>query len=204
MSSQLTFPIQNPQPNWSMAGARISHAVTSRTSSPRRTSTKLSSSYWTPSTSTDIGRNHSTKATLSPSRSSSEPTLTHKSHSWRSPTTSTISNRKSWIRKFCVCHTRYYSPLKWNHLDVNIEWFHFLNFQGQKYAMYIVLPNQVDGLNNLLRTIDSPTLQRAKWLMDEIEVKVTLPRFKFENEVHLNEILQDVSSTATLSIEHFL
>lgn len=58
--------------------------------------------------------------------------------------------------------------------------------------MFIILPNRIDGLNDLLQKLDSSTLQRVQWLMDETEVRVLLPKFKFDNEVFLNDILKEV------------
>jgi len=67
-----------------------------------------------------------------------------------------------------------------------------LPYKGRKYAMFIILPNRVEGLNELLQKVDSSTLQRVQWLMDETEVRVLLPKFKFDNEVHLNEVLKEL------------
>lgn len=59
--------------------------------------------------------------------------------------------------------------------------------------MYVILPNKVDGLNEMVGKVDSSTLHRSQWLMDELEVRVVLPKFKFDNEINLNEVLKDVS-----------
>lgn len=65
--------------------------------------------------------------------------------------------------------------------------------QGYKFAMYIVLPQKVGGLDELLGKIDSSTLHRAQYLLEEVEVKVALPKFKFSNSINLNDVLKDVS-----------
>lgn len=59
--------------------------------------------------------------------------------------------------------------------------------------MYIVLPQKIDGLDELLGKIDSSTLHRAQYLLEEVEVKVALPKFKFNNSINLNQVLKDVS-----------
>lgn len=59
--------------------------------------------------------------------------------------------------------------------------------------MYIVLPQKVGGLDELLGKIDSSTLHRAQYLLEEVEVKVALPKFKFSNSINLNDVLKDVS-----------
>ncbi|XP_031618765.1 serine protease inhibitor 27A-like [Contarinia nasturtii] len=63
-----------------------------------------------------------------------------------------------------------------------------LPYKGNKFAMYIVLPYKDDGLNELISKIDS--IHRAQFLMEKVEVKVSLPKFKFTNTVKLNEILK--------------
>jgi len=67
-----------------------------------------------------------------------------------------------------------------------------LPYKGRKFAMYIVLPNQIDGLNDLVNRVDSSTLHRAQWLMDITEIKVCIPKFKFENAIHLNDVLKEL------------
>lgn len=58
--------------------------------------------------------------------------------------------------------------------------------------MYLALPNRVDGLDELIGKWDSSTLNRLQWHMDELEVRVQLPKFAFDTEAHLNEVLQEV------------
>lgn len=60
--------------------------------------------------------------------------------------------------------------------------------------MYIVLPQKIDGLEELLAKVDSSTLHRAQYLLEEVEVKVALPKFKFQNSINLNEELKNVSA----------
>lgn len=73
-----------------------------------------------------------------------------------------------------------------------------LFYQGYKFAMYIVLPNRRDGLDELVSRIDSSTLHRTQILMEKVEVKASLPKFKFTNTVKLNEILKAVTIRITL------
>lgn len=69
-----------------------------------------------------------------------------------------------------------------------------LPLQGDKFAMYIVLPQKVDGIHQLVSKIDSSSFRRAQLLLEEVEVKVALPKFKFSNSIQLNEVLKDVSA----------
>lgn len=65
--------------------------------------------------------------------------------------------------------------------------------------MYIVLPNKRDGLDELVSRFDSSTLQRTEILMDKVEVKVSLPKYKIFNTVQLNDILKAVSNKFEIS-----
>lgn len=58
--------------------------------------------------------------------------------------------------------------------------------------MYVVLPNKADGLDELISRVDSSYLHRTQILMEKVEVKVSIPKFKFTNTVKLNEILKAV------------
>lgn len=59
--------------------------------------------------------------------------------------------------------------------------------------MYIVLPNKIDGLDELISRVDSSNVHRTQFLLTSEEVKVSLPKFKFTNTVQLNEILKAVT-----------
>lgn len=65
-------------------------------------------------------------------------------------------------------------------------------YMGRKFAMLIVLPNSKEGLNEFVRQIDSTTLRRAEWLMDDVEIKVALPKFKFDYLSNMNDVLKEV------------
>lgn len=69
-----------------------------------------------------------------------------------------------------------------------------LPYKGLKFAMYIILPQEVEGIDTLMTKIDSSTLHRAQYLLEEVEVKVGLPKFRFSNSINLNEILKEVSN----------
>lgn len=66
---------------------------------------------------------------------------------------------------------------------------------GRKFSMLLVLPDAIDGIDEFVHQLDSTTLRKAEWLMDELEVKVVLPKFKFEYLSNMNEVLKDVYAT---------
>lgn len=67
-----------------------------------------------------------------------------------------------------------------------------LPYKGQKFSMFLILPNRADGLDEFMNQLDSGVLHNAKWLMDETEVRVVLPKFKFDYSSNLNQVLQSL------------
>ena len=65
--------------------------------------------------------------------------------------------------------------------------------QGNKYAMFIVLPNKRDGLNKLINTVSPALLRNQLFHMSKELVDVRLPRFSFEFTGQLGDALQEVS-----------
>lgn len=76
-----------------------------------------------------------------------------------------------------------------------------LPYKGQKFSMFIVLPHRAEGFDEFVRQLDSKTLHNAKWLMDETEVRVVLPKFKFDYSSNLNEVLQNLGIREVFSDE---
>jgi len=65
-----------------------------------------------------------------------------------------------------------------------------LPYMGNKYSMFIVLPNQRDGLNKLLNTVSPALLRNQLFHMSKELVDVRLPRFSFEFTGQLGDALQ--------------
>lgn len=68
----------------------------------------------------------------------------------------------------------------------------FLFLQGETFSMYILLPNQVNGLNGLLYKLDNSSISIAQKMLEKVEVAVSIPKFSFKNDIDLNEVLQKV------------
>ncbi|XP_059622138.1 serine protease inhibitor 2-like [Phlebotomus argentipes] len=62
-------------------------------------------------------------------------------------------------------------------------------YKGKQYAMTVILPNSKSGIENFVRQIDTVLLHRIKWLMDEVECRVILPKFHFDLTTQLKEPL---------------
>lgn len=58
--------------------------------------------------------------------------------------------------------------------------------------MFFVLPNSKDGLLNLLPKLSLINLKRELFAMEELEVAVSIPKFKFEFHSRLAQVLQKV------------
>lgn len=67
-----------------------------------------------------------------------------------------------------------------------------LSYRGGKFAMYFLLPHQGKTVEDVLDKIDPTTLHQALWYMDETEVNVTIPKFKFDFSEELNQPLKDI------------
>ncbi|KAJ8957705.1 hypothetical protein NQ318_017600 [Aromia moschata] len=63
-------------------------------------------------------------------------------------------------------------------------------YRGDRYSMFIILPNSKGGLPSLLKKIHLHTLKNLLYLMDKRVVKVTLPKFKFDYQARLTTTLQ--------------
>lgn len=65
-----------------------------------------------------------------------------------------------------------------------------LTLQGNKYAMYIIVPNSLMGLPRVLTDIGG--LRQELENLQEYTVDVTLPRFQFDQTSQLDGILREV------------
>ncbi|GAB0089767.1 Serine protease inhibitor 27A [Sergentomyia squamirostris] len=63
-------------------------------------------------------------------------------------------------------------------------------YKGKQYAMTVILPNSKSGIQNFVRKIDTVLLHRIKWLMDEVDCRVMLPKFHFDLTTQLKEPLE--------------
>lgn len=71
-------------------------------------------------------------------------------------------------------------------------------YAGKNYAMYILLPNDRNNIDDLIQNIDSKTLHAEAWYMDDYEVDVKLPKFKVNYPVSLKPYFQQVSFSISL------
>ena len=63
-------------------------------------------------------------------------------------------------------------------------------YAGDESSLLIVLPNEVDGLNNLVKKLENPeVLPKAMEKMYTNEVVLDLPKFKIETTTDLADVL---------------
>jgi serine protease inhibitor len=74
-------------------------------------------------------------------------------------------------------------------------------YAGQKFAMFVVLPNRKKGLQQLTNDLDTINFNRALWNMDATEVNLLLPKFKIDFSINLNEAIKGVGITKIFSKE---
>lgn len=68
-----------------------------------------------------------------------------------------------------------------------------LPYYGRKFSMYIILPNEVNGLDSVIDKLNSETIKNEVWHMEDLEARVVLPKFKFDTSINLNDIAKSVS-----------
>lgn len=68
-----------------------------------------------------------------------------------------------------------------------------LCFQGKKFAMYLIVPHDIDGLPALSKRITPEGLAKSLKLMKEHNINLSLPKFQFESTSVLVPVLKEVS-----------
>ncbi|XP_055715586.1 serine protease inhibitor 2-like [Phlebotomus papatasi] len=64
-----------------------------------------------------------------------------------------------------------------------------LPYKGKQFAMTVILPNSKSGIHSFVRQVDTILLHRIKWLMDEVECRVLLPKFHFDITTQMKDPL---------------
>lgn len=67
-----------------------------------------------------------------------------------------------------------------------------LPYEGRRFSMFIILPNETSDLDHVIDLISSDTVKNEVWHMDEVETRVVLPKFRIESSVNLNEVVKQV------------
>lgn len=67
------------------------------------------------------------------------------------------------------------------------------NAENDPVSMFIILPDEVNGLSELIRNFDKVTVQKLHE-GEELNVELFLPKFKIESTIDLETPLGKVSS----------
>ncbi|XP_011879335.1 PREDICTED: uncharacterized protein LOC105568344 [Vollenhovia emeryi] len=65
-------------------------------------------------------------------------------------------------------------------------------YDGSKFAMYIILPHTLTGVDHIINEINPFTLARDVWAMQELPLDIWIPKFKFEFTSHLENTLREL------------
>nr|ATU82781.1 secreted Serpin protein [Pristhesancus plagipennis] len=76
-----------------------------------------------------------------------------------------------------------------------------LPYMGEKFAMYIILPFEKNGLQDVLANVNPDKLRALLPTMMEVPVQVHFPKFSFEFAASLSPILQQLGITDMFSSE---
>lgn len=78
-------------------------------------------------------------------------------------------------------------------------------YAGHKFAMYLLLPRTRNGIEQLAVNVNPRILSRNAWLMQELPVDVSIPKFQFQFSSQLGTVLRELgiqdifADTATLT-----
>lgn len=74
-------------------------------------------------------------------------------------------------------------------------------YSEDESSLLIVLPNEIDGINNLVKKLENPELlSKAMENMYSNEVVLDLPKFKIETTTDLADVLAKVSYVLRINI----
>lgn len=66
-------------------------------------------------------------------------------------------------------------------------------YKGGNYSFYAILPDEVDGLEELVKSLQDPAIFYELYNSTTYEkVRVNLPKYEIESEFNLGDIMQKV------------
>ncbi|KRT81068.1 hypothetical protein AMK59_5123 [Oryctes borbonicus] len=64
-------------------------------------------------------------------------------------------------------------------------------YKGRKFALYIILPNSLNGVSHLIRNMDFRQLTISVRFMDLKPVELILPKFRFDFQARYSQVLRE-------------
>lgn len=80
----------------------------------------------------------------------------------------------------------------WKHETCAVKSLKCFLFQGKKFAMYLIVPHDIDGLQTLSQKITPEGLAKSLKLMKKHNINLSLPKFQFESTSVLVPVLKEV------------
>lgn len=68
------------------------------------------------------------------------------------------------------------------------------DLQGDEYSMFILLPDDVEGLQNVEENLVSLNIEDVISDCYNTKVNVKIPKFQLEKQIELNNVLEEVST----------
>lgn len=102
------------------------------------------------------------------------------------------------------------APKKANFMRAKTDYYYFhstklkssllrLPYAGQKYAMFIVLPDTDSSVDEVLSNLDTKVLHREMWYLDQQEINIYLPKFKISYPLNLKPLLMNMGITTVFT-----
>ncbi|RZC35848.1 serpin B6, partial [Asbolus verrucosus] len=66
-----------------------------------------------------------------------------------------------------------------------------LPYKGNKYGLFILLPNSKGGLPELIKKVSLTAVKKQLYMLEKVPVKVRLPKFKFNFQARFTQTLQE-------------
>lgn len=78
-----------------------------------------------------------------------------------------------------------------------------LPYKGRRFSMTLMLPNcaEAGAIDQLLGRLDSESLRSSQYFMDEVEVRMQIPKFRFDHAAPLVPVLQQLGIAAIFTSE---
>lgn len=67
-----------------------------------------------------------------------------------------------------------------------------LPYNGNKFSMFVILPFETNGIDKVAQILNHKDLSDEIKYLEETEVRLSLPKFKFDASTNLNEAVKEV------------
>lgn len=75
-----------------------------------------------------------------------------------------------------------------------MHFIYIIYFQGERYSFVVIVPNEKDGLSNVLQNLDNVNLSQISSKLEPRHVQISIPSFEFKTISYLKKSLNEVRS----------